>query len=102
MEHMMNMFLMGAAGGLAIGINLGIALGVLSGVKRAANRLREYLNSHELTIHDSTDKPVSLESTLEEALPARERAAWWFSVVVLTTMLVGIALFAAICVFVVR
>ena len=91
----------GMGAGMGAGIGAGIAIGIGSGQKRAQDQIREYLVTHELTIHDATGKEVSIETLLSEATATGECSnKGWVAVAIIIALLVGIALFAVLAYFV--
>ncbi|GAG90395.1 unnamed protein product [marine sediment metagenome] len=87
----------GMGAGMGAGIGAGIAIGMASGQKNALEQIREYLITHELTIHDSSGNEVSPESLLDEAVAASEiTSRKWGHTALVFALLAGVALFGTI------
>jgi len=85
--------------GLATGLALGIGIGLLAGKRHARDMLCTFLRRNDLTIRDSTGRPVPLEKFLETALEVVDdwqsrRTTWLFmaGVVVLVGIVVLLGL----------
>lgn len=90
---------MSFAAGIGAGMGAGIAIGMGSGQKRAIGKIREYLVTHEMTIHDRMGKEVPLETVLEEARAGGQctNKGWTFAFL---AVLAGLALLGVIGYFV--
>ncbi len=53
--------------GMAVGIGTGIAVGISSGQEQARKKIRQYSETHEITVRDKAGKPIPWDEFLTDA-----------------------------------
>jgi hypothetical protein len=82
---------------MGAGMGAGIAIGMTSGQKKAVSQIRDYLVTHELTVHDRAGKEVLLDEVLDDAVGSQCCATGgWRAAVGIAVLLVGLLVFAAL------
>ena len=93
-------FAAGMGAGMGAGIGTGIAIGVASGKKQATDKIRDYLVSHDMMIHDGQGKEVQIDAVLGEAIPHQEGAnSTGVKVALAIALVAGVAMLCAIAYF---
>lgn len=83
--------------GMGAGIGAGIAIGVPTGKKRACQQIREYVETHALTIHDETGAEVDIERFLSNAVIDRSLEQPGKKIVLAILLLLGVATLGIFC-----
>jgi hypothetical protein len=86
----------GMGAGMGCGVGAGLAMGVSAGRRRACEEVREYVQTHGLTIHDATGNNVELDTLLANALTDTASASQRGRFLLAMLVLLGLATFGVL------